>query len=345
MSRRRSRRREPLTPRRLGAIAAAAALALFAAWWAVKLIAVQEVANLNPYAAAIAAPGDPRVKMRLAVVETVTAQRADPARRAAAIRALRQASLADEPFLLAALDAQAAGQGARSERLLVEARRRNPRERLVRLTLLERYLSTERWADAGREIAVVTRLVPRAQDVLAPGLAKLAANPKYAAPMAQILDRNPLLKDAVLLQLAGSGVDTAQILRLAGRAAAPPGPPQGRAWQQKLLERLIGAKSYRDAFALWARFAGLPAGIAKGVYDPSFAGLAGAPPFNWDLTTGEGGHAERIRGGLEVDYYGRLDASLVRQMLLLAPGRYRLTLRADGHAEGDGTQLQWTIVC
>lgn len=346
MSRRRSRRREPLGPRRLAGIGAAAAAALFAAWWAVKLVAVQEIANPNPFMAAAVAPGDPRVKMRLAVVESVLSPgHADPRHRDAAIGALRQAALADEPFLLEAQRASAAGDGARAERLLLEARRRNPRDRLTRLMLVERYLNTERWADAGREVAVVTRLVPKAQDVLAPGLSKLAANPKYAAPMAAILDRNPSLKDAVLLQLAGSDVETGQILRLAGRAASPPGPPAGRAWQQKLLERLIVAKAYRDAYALWARFAGLPVGAAKGVYDPGFAGLAGAPPFNWDRAGGEGGRAEPTKAGLEVDYYGRLDASLARQMLLLGPGRYRFAVRADGHAPGDGSQLQWTIAC
>src|SRR3954451_11277221 len=68
---RRSRRRESVTARRLAGLAAGALALLFAAWWAVKLVAVQEIANLNPFLAARVAPGDPRVKMRLAVVETV----------------------------------------------------------------------------------------------------------------------------------------------------------------------------------------------------------------------------------------------------------------------------------
>jgi hypothetical protein len=335
-----------VTARRLAGLAAGALALLFAAWWAVKLVAVQEIANLNPFLAARVAPGDPRVKMRLAVVETVLSPgRADAGHRAAAIGALRRAALAEEPFLLEAQSAAAAGDGARAERLLIEARRRNPRDRLTRLMLVERLLETQRWAEAGREIEVVTRLVPKAQDVLAPGLAKLAAKPEYAVPMADILGRSPKLKDAVLAQLVTADVDAGQIVRLAGPKRASAVAGEAPAWQGKLLERMVDAGDVRGAYGLWARFTGVPAAAAKSVYDPDFRKLAGAPPFNWDFPIAEGGHAEGGQTGLQADYYGRLDAVLVRQLLMLAPGRYRLAFRADGDAKGDGAQLQWTIAC
>lgn len=341
MSRRRSRRREPLTPRRIAGIGAAAALAAFAGWWAVKLTAAQEIGRVNPFVAAIVAPKDPRVQMRLAIVEMIIAPgREDPAHRDAAMRALGRSALADEPFVIEASKAQAAGDAARAERLLLEARRRNPRERLTRLLLVQLYLNSLRWSEAGSEIAVVTRLVPRAQDVLAPGLSKLAANPRYAAPIAGILARNPDLKDTVLGQLAASGAEVGQILRLAGPAVTRPGT-----WQPRLLQRQVEAGDVRGAYALWVRFGSLPATTSKAIYDPNFVGLKGAAPFNWELPAPEGGHAEMTRSGLQVDYYGRVDALLARQLMLLAPGRYRLAFRAEGSAKGDGGQLQWTIAC
>jgi len=341
VSRRRSRRRQPLTPWRIARIGAAAAAALFIAWWAFKLIAVEEMARANPFAAAMVAPKDPRVAMRLALVETlISPAKADPRHREAAIAALDRSALAEEPFLLEASRAQAAGNAARAERLLVEARRRNPRERLVRLMLLQRYLGTERWPEAGAEISVITRLVPRAQDLLAPALSKLAAQPQYAAPMAELLARSPGLKGAVLQQLAASGVPAGQILRLAGPATRRAGP-----WQQTLLVSLIGAGDIRGAYSVWLRVSGISGGQWKGVYDPGFAGLGGPPPFNWSYSGGEGGNAERSRGGLQVDYFGRVDTQLVKQVLLLAPGRYRFDFRAQGNASGDGGRIQWSITC
>lgn len=299
------------------------------------------MAKANPFAAAMVAPKDPRVQMRLAVVDTLIAPgQANPAHREAAIGALDRSALAEEPFLLEASRAEAAGDAARAERLLVEARRRNPRERLVRLMLLQRYLGTERWPQAGAEISVITRLVPRSQDLLAPALSKLAAQPQYAGPMSELLLRSPGLKGAVLQQLAASGVSAGQILRLAGPAAR-----RGGAWQQTLLESLIGAGDIRGAYSVWLRVSGVHGGEWKSVYDPAFAGLTAPPPFNWSYSGGEGGNAERSRGGLQVDYFGRVDTQLIRQMLLLAPGRYRFEFRAQGNASGDGGRLQWSIAC
>src|SRR5206468_1644792 len=57
------------------------------------------------------------------------------------------------------------------------------------------------------------------------------------------------------------------------------------------------------------------------------------------------GLAERRPGGrLHLLFYGQEDGTLARQLLMLAPGTYRLTLRLAGgssHAEA----LSWSITC
>jgi hypothetical protein len=73
---------------------------------------------------------------------------------------------------------------------------------------------------------------------------------------------------------------------------------------------------------------------------------AGPPaPFNWSLTSSNVGFAERRGGGgLNVMFHGREDGVLASQLLLLPPGRYRLTVQGAGlgaHAES----LAWTVVC
>jgi hypothetical protein len=48
---------------------------------------------------------------------------------------------------------------------------------------------------------------------------------------------------------------------------------------------------------------------------------------------------------LEVEYYGREDVELAKQLLVLSPGSYRLRFRVEGAAKGLDGQLSWTISC
>jgi len=305
---------------------------------------VDAVVRQNPFLAAAAAPEHPQVRMALAITEfTLRNGRVGEATRAAATDALRKSALAEQPFLLAGVQAIADGDPARGQRLLEESRRRNPRSRLTRLLLLDRYLRQNRVEAAGVEISALTRLIPQAGAVLAPELARMARDPKMAAPVGDMLARNPELRGAVLAQLAGSGAPTELILGIARGG----GGTAGAEWQGVLMNRLIGQGDVAGAYRLWSRFAGLPpASGAKGLYDPRFAGAQGGPPFNWELTAGAEGVAERVAGpALQVDYYGRVPVTLARQLLMLGPGAYSLRFRAEGDAKGEASRLAWVVSC
>ena len=103
----------------------------------------------------------------------------------------------------------------------------------------------------------------------------------------------------------------------------------------------------REAEAAWRRLTGAdPGGRAGGVYDRDFAGLPGPPPFNWRLETSGDGFAERTGNALHVEYYSRRDAGLASQLMVLAPGRYRMRFTAEGDAEGgEGGRLAWIVSC
>jgi hypothetical protein len=91
----------------------------------------------------------------------------------------------------------------------------------------------------------------------------------------------------------------------------------------------------------------VPAGVAgKGLYDPDLGGMPGSPPFNWRLVAGAEGVAERASGGgLQVAYYGRVNAELAEQLLMLEPGRYRFEFQAEGDAKGETSKVGWTLTC
>jgi hypothetical protein len=319
--------------------------AVYLGWWVVKVAAVEAFGSRSPFAAAAFAPDHPYVRINLARAEfSLRNGFVSPPTRDAATAALRRATLSEEPFFLAGVQAIADGDPKRGQRLLEEARRRNPRSRLTRLLLLNSYLRDSKETQAGVELAALGSLIPQAVPALAPELSRMVRDPKTTEPVTKMLAREPGIRDAVLANLARSGVDQSLILKLAG--SGPPSP-EGTEWQRLLIGRLVKEGAVGRAYFLWRQFGGLrqPPG-PKGVYDPSFQGLRGAPPFNWELANGTDGVAERVPGpALQVSYYGRNPAMLAGQLLMLAPGRYRLEMVAEGDAKGEASKLFWTVRC
>lgn len=343
-----ARRRKGPTWVRLGKILLAAAGSVLLAWWVVATSAVDALVRRRPAAAAMIAPDHPRVRIALAMLDfrLRNGVLGDASRRSVA-SAFAEAPLIEEPFTFAGIDALANGRENEGEKLLEEARRRNPRARTARLILLDRYLRTDRAPEAGVEIAVLHNLIPRAAEVLIPELARMVRDPRTGASLIRVLSHDPMMQQAVLAQLASSGEDPDLILRIAGSNAATNPTPEGLPWQRLLLARMAEKGDVARAHRLWRSFAGMgPGGEEKGLYDSQFRGLPGAPPFNWNLVTSNAGVAERVDlPGLQVEYYGRLDAELASQLLVLSPGRYRLAFRAQGAAKGEGSRLSWSVTC
>jgi hypothetical protein len=322
--------------------------ALLLAWQVVKTSGVDALIRRSPGAAILLAPDHPRVRIALAMAEFQAKQgRLSPAARASAIDALAGAPLTEEPFYLAAVDALANGREEEGERLLLEARRRDARARTARLILLDRYLRARKIPEAGIEIAALNRLMPRAGEVLVPELARMVREPKTGAALIKVLANEPELQQAVLAKLAETGADPNLILDIASSSRSTAGTADGLPWQRALLAKLVDSGDLARAHGLWRSFAGLPAGGGdKGLYDGDFRGAPGAPPFNWQFATSTAGVAERSAGpALNVDFYGRESVDLAKQLLLLKPGKYRLQFRAEGSANGEGSQLAWTVAC
>lgn len=343
---RRSGRARAVTAKGAAAAIFAAAAGLFLAWQVVKTSWADTLARRNPPAAARLAPDHPSVRIGLAMYEFGRNNGAvSKAAQADALAALADYPIAEEPFLLAAVSAIAAGDAARGEQLLLEARDRNPRSRMTRLLLLDRFLRDGRIREASMEITGLTALVPQSSEVLVPEVARMAVAPRTASAMKTVLRREPGLLDAVLVRLAATKASPEAILELAGPAAVQrSADPRG--WQSVLVRRLIDEGDVGRAYALWRTFTGISGqNLAKGLYDAEFRGLPGSAPFNWSLTTGADGAAERAAGGLQIIYYGRAPITLAEQLLVLAPGRYRLQLQAEGDASGEGSRLVWTLGC
>ncbi|HEX8532549.1 MAG TPA: hypothetical protein VF662_00110 [Allosphingosinicella sp.] len=328
-------------------VLAAAGVALLG-WLVVKTSAASALAADSPYVAARIVPDDPRVAFGIAMTEFMTrGGRVTDRSKERARRASIEAPLAEEPFLLAAVDALTKNDRPRAERLLIAARLRDPRTDLTRLLLLDTYLRRNRITEATGEITALSGVAPEAGGLLIGELARLAQSPETRGPLEQALKKNPAFRDRLLAHLADNNADPDLILRIARNVPAAGGASGPQPWQGRLVVSMADQGQIQRAYELWRNFYAPKAPAKKvGVYDGGFQGLPGSGPFSWTFPASPAGIAERTPSRtLQVDYYGRDNAELANQLLMLPPGAHRLSIRAEGDAEGEGSKLSWIVEC
>ena len=254
----------------------------------------------------------------------------------------RMAPLAAEPFLIKGALAQVEGKQEHAERLFLAARIRDPRSAAARYFLADRYLRTVRIAPALAEIAALSRLYIEARAQFGPALATFAQMPGGVPQLRRFFRTSPELEPFVLAHLANDARNADLVLALWGRRPVDPKAPPPE-WQGTLIRRLTEQGQFAKAYATWRLVAGVERGPGT-IFNPGFRKISVPPPFNWELSA-TGGVVEPAPGDrLQVIYYGRQDAVLAEQLLMLAPGRYQLGMEISGPL-GDGGELAWTLSC
>jgi hypothetical protein len=254
------------------------------------------------------------------------------------IAAATKAPLAPEPFLVRGVEAQISGNPNLAGGAFGEAARRDPRSMAARYFLADHYLRTGQTRLGLGEISALTRIVPESLDGVAPYLASYARSPGAAEEVRRMLRRQPRLEPVLLNTLAANARDANLALRLwSGR-----GGDEARPWQQRLLSSLVEAGRYAEAEAAWRRFGGAAKTDGEDLADFSSTALA---PFGWSLVSGPAGVAEPDEGGrLRILYYGRDNLALASRLLMLKPGRYRLSMRVSNASPG-AESLAWVVRC
>ena len=252
------------------------------------------------------------------------------------------APLEPEPFLVQAALASRSGELDRAEQLLLRARQRDPRSVAARYLLADVRLRRGETLAALREMTILGRLVPGSSIQLVPALSEYARSPNAREELAPILAANPELKAPLLNALSAEPANADLVLALAGSGATSADPAM-KAWKERLLAGLIASGDYDRAHAVWRRMAGVSGGQRALLFNPGFARLAAPPPFNWRLGSSAAGIAEPAGGRLRILFYGRENASLASQLLLLAPGAYRFRAPVSGSLASGA--LSWKITC
>jgi hypothetical protein len=215
---------------------------------------------------------------------------------------------------------------------------RNGRSVPARYFLAEQYFQRGDAGSALKEVATLARMVPGGVDNMAPYIAAYAKDPRARRQMLALFGSDPRIEQAALTVLAADPANADLVLSLATTSGGPP------SWSARLMESLVGAGQYAKARAVWAKTFRV-ASSPELLFDAQFKRGDVPGPFNWTLVSSALGLAERQPGGrLHVIYYGQDDGALATQLLLLKPGRYRLSMQAAGDPS-HARSLSWTVTC
>jgi hypothetical protein len=333
-----------VAPRSVFALACAVVFALLG-WKIVEVTRADALAATDPAAALRIEPDHPAALLAAAA----NALRANDA---AGATALARHLLAVEPaqgggFATIALAASA--QGAPDADALVRiAVMRAARDRRARARAASDDLRRGDLPGAMKQLDALMRL--GANSNLLPALVAQSAHPEFAAAMADTLSRKPRwaprFMQTLLAQGSPEAVDRIHAeLRRKGALT--------QAETANWLRRMMRDGRWGEAFAHWVATLGPGQAALPTVYDGGFEQESSGIGFDWQpgvrstgvFTEFEATPGASGRRAAHFRFIGPAADGDLRQPLLLAPGHYRLSLRAKAEFLDSQEGLEWRITC
>lgn len=225
---------------------------------------------------------------------------------------------------------------ARGDALYAIAARRAPRDVATRAALADRAFAAGDIGQGIEHLDALLRVAPQLADELLGQLAPHLGDPRLREALAVRVARSPNWRPALAGALLANTDPQAAVDLLAAIARADALTPAESSTRITLLQRL---HRDGDARALW--LAALPAhdraGATATVFDGGFEHPDVADGYGWRVGQAPGvaiafesGDAVQGASALWLQFEGRAVQWLpVEQMLVLAPGAYRLTLAAN----------------
>lgn len=333
----------------LGTVALVVA-AIVALWFCVRATILQLVEREYPLMGQAISPSSP-VSLATIALNRVSARNgiADAQARELSASALRRAPLLAEPFVVAGLDASGRGDFARAERLMEEAKRRDPRSIIPRYWLFDSYLRRGDYTRGIAEAAPLIRAQPVAEQAAVAVLTALIPVPEARPALVESLRARPLWRSAFFRQAAASPRLRGEVVGLMSMISADGHAPTRRE-RQAIIRGMIDTGDYQKAYALWLQ--SLPPGqrpATPGLYDGGFRKLSGGWPFGWWFPEVPGAVGitpapdAPSGSGLSVQIGTERTALLAEQLVLTNPGPFRLDFLVRGldAAAGDaGVKLE-----
>src|SRR3569623_175928 len=232
-------------------------------------------------------------------------------------------ALRDIGFITAANDDEPG-----AAKLLSLAARLSLRDYLTHAWLLSYRFRTGQTAAAVHQADIVLRQQVENWDLVFPALIALTKDMRVVEPLAQTLATKPYWRGIFLEKLGAANPNPMATFALFKRLIALRAP----ATEGELEPYFVAAASKMSPRALYAQW---------------FALL----PFGWRRYPREAVYAERVDGpagmgdSLFVSFSGDKDTVFADQELVLTPGHYRLSGRANAEQLVDKAAFRWAIVC
>lgn len=240
----------------------------------------------------------------------------------AALARLRQA-VGREPldaFAIAALgEAEAAaGNKQRTVALMRLALQVDPRNAKARAWLVQDDIEHRRFSSAVFGFDRLILLLPEARSQVLAGLASLAQLPETEAAFARVLAARPHWRPNLFESLNKANAPAEIVWRYRNYIEGPELP--------SAIDLLLRNNDIAAARALRTKVLDAAA-RGHGVVDPGLTGRIGVPPFGWSQTTVASGAVTFSDSGATIFAEPGAVIEASSQRLLLAPGRYVLSIR------------------
>ena len=264
--------------------------------------------------------------------------------------ALEHAPLSVRAVSVLGQAAASKGELQHADALMQTAARRSLRDAPSQTWLFARALDRRDYPAAMRSLDVLLRRRPELNETLFPVLFPLLdAAPGARAALAERLALTPPWRSMLLTSYARSASQPAFAYHLYQSLRDGPAPPTDQE-AGAYIDRLVRDRAYVAALVAWQQQR--PQTAAGLLIDGGFEAEDRLPPFGWQLLAADGGAAEIIRSpsgegrALQATALGGLQRQrLAEQLLVLAPGSYRLQGRVWREANTPEDALVWTVRC
>ena len=303
----------------------------------------------QPQAALAVAPFDARAKAALAGQKLgLNPQRGDVLQAAEMSRqALARDPTVVEAWRNLAFVAAVTGRQVEARRLFGLSQRLSRRDPSTQLWLIEDAVQRNDIPGALGHYDIALRTSPALADTLVPILVTATSDAPVSAELAKLLARDPPWAGQYFRYLAGmlpSGEAAADLLARV--------PPQVRArhmdWLPLLVPKAIEARDYQAAWRIYTMLTRGEGGAL--VRDGAFARANTFPPLEWEFISTADFRSEPAGGsgddaGLRVTASTGAIGTVVRQLLLLRPGVYRLSSVSATGQGPSAERLVWQVRC
>jgi hypothetical protein len=275
-----------------------------------------------------------------------------PAARGWAEAALKSAPLDARALRILGQAAAAAGKDADAARLMQMAARLSLHESVAVYWLLVRSVERKDYKAALTYADVALRTLPGFDSYVMPFLARMVEDGKAADLLKATLADDPPWRTVVLQDLPGAVADERIPLDLLVALRSSRHPPRA-AEVDAYLNFLVAHRMYELGYYTWLQFLRPDElGSAGLLYNGSFESPLSSAPFDWRFEQGAGVNIDVTERpdksgdhALRIDFeYGRVEYHSIKQLLMLAPGRYHLHGRYQGELVGP-RGLKWRLAC